>query len=66
MILYGVFPLKSTTTLVQFYDVMPDSHLGNKSDIFYHNNKNNQLERQVQPPRDIIRCPVGDLSIPLE
>jgi len=31
---------------------MPDSCLGNKSDIFYHNNKNNQLERQVQLPRD--------------
>jgi len=33
--------------------VMPDSHLGNKRDIFYLNNKNNQLERRVQPPRDI-------------
>jgi len=33
--------------------VMPDSCLGNKSDIFHHNNENNQLERQVQPPRDI-------------
>jgi len=25
--------------------IMPDSHLGNKSDIFHHNNKNNQLKR---------------------
>jgi len=33
--------------------VMPDSYLGNKSDIFHHNNKNNQLERRVWPPRDI-------------
>jgi len=46
--------------------VMLDSHSGNKSDIFHHNNENNQLERRVQPPRDIIRCPVMDLSIPLE
>jgi len=46
--------------------VTPDSHLGNKSDIFHHNNKNNQLERRVWPPRDIIRCPVVDSSIPLE
>ena len=33
--------------------VMPDSHLGNKRDIFYLNNKNNQLERRVQPPSDV-------------
>ena len=33
--------------------VMPDSHLGNKSDIFYHNNENNQLKRRVWPPRDV-------------
>jgi len=26
-------------------NVMPDNRLGNKSDIFYHNNKNNQLKR---------------------
>ena len=25
--------------------VTPDSHLGNISDIFHHNNNNNQLER---------------------
>jgi len=25
--------------------VTPDSHLGNKSDIFYYNHENNQLER---------------------
>jgi len=33
--------------------VTPDSCLGNKSDIFHHNNKNNQLERRVWPPKDI-------------
>ena len=33
--------------------VTPDSCLGNKSNIFHHNNKNNQLERQVRSPRDI-------------
>jgi len=33
--------------------VMLDSHLGNKRDIFYLNNKNNQLKRRVRPPRDI-------------
>jgi len=33
--------------------VTPDSCLGNKSDIFHHNNENNQLERRVQPPRDV-------------
>jgi len=33
--------------------VMPDSCLGNKNDIFHHNNKNNQLERRVWPPKDI-------------
>jgi len=27
------------------YAVTPDSHLGNKSDIFHHNNENNQLKR---------------------
>jgi len=42
----NVFKYKADTS------VMPDSCLGNKSDIFYHNNKNNQLERQVWPPRD--------------
>ena len=26
-------------------NVMPDNRLGNKSDIFHHNNKNNQLKR---------------------
>jgi len=33
--------------------VTPDSCLGNKSDIFHHNNKNNQLKRRVRPLRDI-------------
>jgi len=33
--------------------VMPDSCLGNKSDIFHHNNENNQLKKRVRPPRDI-------------
>jgi len=33
--------------------VMLNSHLGNKSDIFYHNHENNQLKRQVRPPRDV-------------
>jgi len=33
--------------------VMLDSRLGNKSDIFHHNNENNQLERRVWPPRDV-------------
>jgi len=33
--------------------ITPDSCLGNKSNIFHHNNKNNQLERQVRPPKDI-------------
>jgi len=28
-----------------------DSHLGKISDYFYLNNKNNQLERQVQLPQ---------------
>jgi len=32
--------------------IMPDSHLDNKSNIFHHNNKNNQLEKWVQPPKD--------------
>jgi len=27
------------------FSVMLDSHLGDKSDIFHHNNENNQLER---------------------
>jgi len=36
------------------YAVMLDSCLGNKSDIFYYNNENNQLERQVWPPRDVL------------
>ena len=30
-----------------------DSCLDNKSDIFHHNNENNQLERQVRPPKDV-------------
>jgi len=34
-------------------NIMPDSCLGNKSDIFYYNNENNQLKRQVQPPKDV-------------
>jgi len=34
-------------------DVTLDSRLGNKSDIFHHNNENNQLERRVWPPRDV-------------
>jgi len=46
--------------------VMPDSHSGNKSDIFHHSNKNNQLKRQVWPPKETIRCPDVDLSILLE
>ena len=33
--------------------VMPDSHLGNKRNIFYLNNENNQLKRRVRPPKDI-------------
>ena len=33
--------------------VTPDSCLDNKSDIFHHNNENNQLKRQVRPPRDV-------------
>jgi len=33
--------------------VMLDSHLSHKSDIFHLNNKNNQLERQVWPPKDV-------------
>jgi len=32
--------------------VTSDSYLGDRSDNFHHNNKNNQLKRQVQPPRD--------------
>ena len=46
--------------------VMLDSHLGNKSNIFHHNNKNNQLERRVWPTKETIRCLVVDLSILLE
>jgi len=34
-------------------DVTPYKHLGKISDILLLNNKNNQLERRVQPPRDI-------------
>jgi len=37
----------------KLYSVTLDSHLDNKSDIFHHNHENNQLERQVQPPRDV-------------
>jgi len=33
--------------------IMPDSCLGNKSDIFHYNNENNQLKRQVWPLRDV-------------
>jgi len=32
---------------------MPDSYLGHKSNYFHFNNENNQLKRQVQPPRDV-------------
>ena len=34
--------------------VMPDSHLGNTNGIFHHINKNNQLERQVWPSKDVL------------
>jgi len=37
----------------EYPNIMPDSCLGNKSDIFYYNNENNQLKRQVQPPKDV-------------
>jgi len=38
--------------------------LGKISDILHLNNENNQLERRVQPPRDVpLRRPVVDLSI---
>ena len=30
-------------------DVIPNNCLGNKSNVFYYNNKNNQLKRQVWP-----------------
>jgi len=41
----------SVQFLFLWYAVMLNSHLGNKSDIFHHNNKNNQLKRQVWPPK---------------
>jgi len=34
-------------------NVTPDSHLGHKSGNSHLNNKNNQLERQAQPPRNV-------------
>jgi len=33
--------------------VTPYKHLGKISDILHLNNKNNQLERRVRPPKDI-------------
>jgi len=42
-----------TLTRLHAPAVMLDSHLGNKSDIFHHNKKNNQLERRVRSPRDV-------------
>ena len=33
---------------------MLDSHLGNTNGIFHHINKNNQLERQVWPSKDVL------------
>ena len=30
-------------------DVIPNNCLGNKSNVFYYNNKNNQLKKQVWP-----------------
>ena len=33
--------------------VMPYKRLGKISDILHLNNKNNQLERRVRPPKDI-------------
>jgi len=33
------------TISLNHYTVTLDSHLGNKSDIFHHNDKNNQLKR---------------------
>ena len=40
----------------QFFDsAMPDSYLGNKSDIFHYIHENNQLKKQVQPPRDVFQ-----------
>jgi len=36
------YPLPLISELVsQLRDIMLDSHLGNKSDIFHHNNENN-------------------------
>jgi len=43
--------------------VTPYKCLGKISDILHLNNKNNQLERRVQPPKISIRCPVVDSSI---
>jgi len=43
--------------------VTPYKRLGKISDILHLNNKNNQLERRVQPPKISIRCPVVDSSI---
>jgi len=42
-----------TLTRLHAPAVTLDSHLGNKSDIFHHNKKNNQLERRVRSPRDV-------------
>ena len=42
--------------------VMPYKCLGNKSNIFHHNNENNQLERRVQPPRDVPQIPSRGLK----
>jgi len=44
---YQVFASEEYTWKKSAPDVMPDSHLGNKSDDFHPNNKNNQLQRQV-------------------
>jgi len=33
--------------------VTPYKHLGKISDILHLNNKNNQLERQAWPPKDV-------------
>jgi len=40
--------------ILEIYNAVTlNSHLGNKSDIFHYNHKNNQLERQVQPPKNV-------------
>jgi len=48
----GVFTLPDCTKGFKSV-VTPNSCLGNKSDIFHHNNKNNQLERRVWLSRDV-------------